>query len=68
MGRVVGFRHCYFARQAPDVEVRGERVLINTEGTPCEIAVSARTLGKFVANANRALDQWHECGRVIPIR
>jgi hypothetical protein len=39
-------------------------------GAPCEIAVSAGTLGRFVANANRALDQFHEraAGTVLPLK
>lgn len=52
------------------MEVRGELLFIVPYGAPCEIAVSARTLGQFIARANRALDQFHERGSgvVLPIR
>ena len=54
----MGSRHCYFARRAPDVEIRGELLFIIPEGAPCEIAVTPHTLKVFAAKAEDALAKW----------
>jgi hypothetical protein len=51
---------CYFAKEAPDVELRGGLVFIVPKNGHCEIALSPHVLSKFVADANRVLDQFYE--------
>lgn len=65
----MGRDRCYFARQAPDVEVRGGLIFVIPEGG-CEVAMSSATLAAFVVKANRALDELYERrgAGVIPIR
>jgi hypothetical protein len=35
-------------------------------GAKCEVALTPHNLGKFIAKANRVLDQFHDGGRVVP--
>lgn len=55
---------CYFAKEPPDIEVRGGLVFIRPEGGHCEVAVTPHTLAAFIAAANRALDQLYEHRRI----
>jgi len=51
---------CYFAKQPPEIEVRGGLIFIRPEGSHCEVAVTPHTLHLFVARAQRALHDFHE--------
>ena len=58
---------CYFAKEPPELELRGGLVFVMPVGAHCEIAITPHNLGKFVANANRVLDAFHDGGgRVLP--
>jgi hypothetical protein len=61
---------CYFAKDAPDIEVRNGLVFIRPKDGHCEIALAPTTLAAFVAIANRALDELYErrSAGIIPIR
>jgi hypothetical protein len=54
---------CYFAKEAPDVELRGGLVFIVPKNGHCEIALSPATLTRFVAAANRVLRSFHDDNR-----
>ena len=62
--------HCYFAKRAPTVEIRDGLVFIRPHGAHCEIAVSPAVLSRFVARANKALDEIYERrpAKVVPIK
>ena len=49
---------CFFADAPPVVEVRGDLLFIIPEGCSCEIALTARTLGRFITAANEAIAKW----------
>ena len=51
---------CYFAKEPPEIEVRGDLIFITPNGGHCQIALTAATLGRFIAVANRALDEVFE--------
>lgn len=61
---------CYFAKEPPEIEVRGGLVFIMPKDGHCEIALAPTTLLAFVTAANMALDQIYEHRRagVVPIR
>jgi hypothetical protein len=61
---------CYFAKEAPDVELRGGLVFIVPKNGHCEIALSPATLRRFVVCANEALAKWNLDGldRVVEMR
>jgi hypothetical protein len=61
---------CYFAKEAPDVELRGGLVFIVPKNGHCEIALSPATLRNFVVRANEALAKWNLDGldRVVELR
>lgn len=51
---------CYFAKEAPTIEIRGGLAFILPEGAHCEIAVTPHILGLFIAKANRALAEMRD--------
>ena len=57
---------CYFAKEAPEIEVRGDLIFIMPDGGHCQIALTAATLTQFIALANRALGDFHV--RHAPVR
>ena len=61
---------CYFAKESPEVEVRGGLIFIRPASGQCEVALSPATLAAFIAKANLALDELYEHRRagVVPIR
>lgn len=62
---------CYFAKEPPDLEIRGGLVFLKPKGTEhCEIAITPATLDLFVVRAKVMLAKWKvdELGKVVPIR
>lgn len=57
---------CYFAKEPPEVEVRGGLVFITPEGGHCEIAVTPAVLRRFVMSAGKALADF-EAAKAEPI-
>ena len=61
-------QQCYFAKEAPEIEIRNGVVFIRPLDSHCEVALSPATLSAFVARANRALDEFHERRTVVPLK
>jgi hypothetical protein len=61
---------CYFAKDAPDVELRGDLIFIVPREGHCEIALTPATLRRFVLCATEALAKWQvdSLDRVVPFR
>jgi hypothetical protein len=59
---------CYFAKEPPDVEIRGEMVFIRPSYANYEIAITPQMLQKIVAKYNRILDELHERSGATVVR
>jgi hypothetical protein len=49
---------CYFAKEPPEVELRGGLAFIRPAGAHCEIAITPNGLAEFIASAKIALAEW----------
>lgn len=49
---------CYFAKEPPEIEVRGGLVFVRPVGARCEIAMSPYTMEMFARRAREVLAQW----------
>jgi hypothetical protein len=60
---------CYFAKEAPEVELRGGLAFIRPAGAHCEIAITPNGLAEFIASAKIALAEWRieQSGKVEQI-
>lgn len=63
-------RPCYFWKEPPEVELRGEHIFIQPPHTDdFEVMVTPHMLQRIVAKYNRVLDEWHERRTaVVPIK
>lgn len=62
-------RPCYFCKELPQIEIRGDHIFILPSHGDYEIALTPRMLQKMVASYNRILDEWHEHrAKVVPIK
>lgn len=61
-------RPCYFTKEPPEVEIRGDHIFIRPAHTDeFELAVTPHVLQRTVAVYNRVLDEWHRTKRgIIP--
>lgn len=55
---VANMERCYFAKEVPQIEVRGELVFVICEEAKCEVAFTPFTMRSFIAAANEALAKW----------
>lgn len=61
---------CFFAKEAPDIDIRGGLCFIRPNGSHCEVAVTPYTARKFAVRLLAMLNQWEADQRqptVIPI-
>lgn len=62
-------RPCYFCKEPPEVDIRGDHIFIKPSHTDeFEIAITANVLQRTVARYNRILEEWRErqVSRIMP--